>query len=517
MSKTVGQILKETRSLKEISLQEVARATHIRLQYLQELENDCPELLPSRAQARGFLRLYATFLELDATELLTLLEAPQVVDESIAKVKEPVETIERKVQPEEQKHVEEPSAESTAGEPPTQPKKRFEISAKLRELVNRLPKLEKKTPVASTEDSQKSDHGSEQPARPIKKRSKKEKSPKEKPGQETQKASPKEIPSTQSSVDIFKEVGLQMRQRREKLGLSLSDVEQFTRVRRMYIQAIEEGNFEDLPSSVQGRGMVANYAHFLEMDQDAVINLYAEGLEAQRREKLQEKWTPKEPTIRVSVHIPDKIRRFLSPDLLFGSLVVIALFVFIFWGASQVFGNKNEATPTSAPSISEMLQSTVTPTAILEVTASTQGMESGQQTAVVAETMPATQPVVPLATANAAPLQLYIVARQRAWMRVTVDGEVEFEGRIIPGNAYTFSGEERILLLTGNGAALEAYFNQEYLGALGELGEVINLDFSASGLSIPTPTITPTILPTMTPTLTPTVTPTPQSTVVPGD
>jgi cytoskeletal protein RodZ len=167
--------------------------------------------------------------------------------------------------------------------------------------------------------------------------------------------------SSRSSLEIFKEVGRQMRLRREKLGLSLSDVEQFTRLRRMYLQAIEEGRFEDLPSSVQGRGMVTNYAHFLEMDQDAVSNLYAEGLESQRREKLRGKWAPREPTIRVSVRLPEKLRRLLSPDLLFGSLVVVALFVFIFWGASQIFGGRNDTTPTAAPSISEMLQNTTPP------------------------------------------------------------------------------------------------------------------------------------------------------------
>jgi len=47
-------------------------------------------------------------------------------------------------------------------------------------------------------------------------------------------------------------------------------------------------------------------------------------------------------------------------------------------------------------------------------------------------------------------------------------------------------------LVTGNGAALEAYFNQEYLGNLGKVGEVVNITFSLQGLSTPTPEPTPT-------------------------
>jgi hypothetical protein len=100
----------------------------------------------------------------------------------------------------------------------------------------------------------------------------------------------------------------------------------------------------------------------------------------------------------------------------------------------------------------------------------------------------------PVATANAAPLQLYIIAHDRAFMRVVVDGVSAFDGRVIPNNVYTYSGNDLITLLTGNGAALEVYFNQEYLGKLGSVGEVIDLRFSLQGLQTPTPRpqLTPT-------------------------
>jgi hypothetical protein len=60
---------------------------------------------------------------------------------------------------------------------------------------------------------------------------------------------------------------------------------------------------------------------------------------------------------------------------------------------------------------------------------------------------------------------------------------------VVPGNVYTYSGSDLITLLTGNGEALEIYFNQEYLGKLGEVGEVVNLSFSLQGLQTPTPKV----------------------------
>ena len=64
---------------------------------------------------------------------------------------------------------------------------------------------------------------------------------------------------------------------------------------------------------------------------------------------------------------------------------------------------------------------------------------------------------------------------------------------------YTFSGENSIDLVSGNGAALEVYFNQEYLGNLGSVGEVVNLSFSLKGLSTPTPGPTQTLTADLTP------------------
>ena len=70
MKHTVGEQLRSARESRGFSLVEVVKATHIRLNYLQELENDHPELFNSIVQARGFLRLYASFLGIPSAPLI---------------------------------------------------------------------------------------------------------------------------------------------------------------------------------------------------------------------------------------------------------------------------------------------------------------------------------------------------------------------------------------------------------------------------------------------------------------
>lgn len=70
MSQTVGAALRAARDQRRITLAQVSESTRVRIHYLQALENDDISAMPSTAQARGFLRLYADFLGLDIASLI---------------------------------------------------------------------------------------------------------------------------------------------------------------------------------------------------------------------------------------------------------------------------------------------------------------------------------------------------------------------------------------------------------------------------------------------------------------
>jgi cytoskeletal protein RodZ len=61
----IGSTLRAARERQGLELGEVERSTRIRERYLAALEEERFELLPARAYAKGFLRVYADFLGLD--------------------------------------------------------------------------------------------------------------------------------------------------------------------------------------------------------------------------------------------------------------------------------------------------------------------------------------------------------------------------------------------------------------------------------------------------------------------
>lgn len=487
--KSVGQILREKREQMGASLEEAAHSTLIKLNYLQELESDHPELLLSKAQARGFLRLYASYLQLPYEELIAYWDNPTIQ----------IPLTEEKINIE--KELTDTQPEITTVDIPTSSVEEASSKEDISHFEDRADGEE-----LSTEEELQSDGDARktsasiaffenlkqriQDIRNIKwLKSLAAKKTQLKPTTD-QKDIPPVLPTNISSREIFVEIGTALRERRESMELTLSDIEKFTNIKRMYLIALEDGRFSDLPSTVQGRGMLNIYAQFLALDESAVMDQFASALQLQREELLAPQRKTAQPPLTVRLNLPPGLRRVINPDLLIGALFIIGLFAFILWGTTQMLEGAQES-PTEAPSISDVLQITPTITpAIQETTVAEGEMVNGEQPMdngllPGVESVPA-QPT-PIATINAAPLQLYIIAHDRAYLRILVDDVELFNGRVLPNNVYTYSGQELIELLTGNGAALEVYFNQKYLGDLGGLGEVVDLRFSLDGLVSPIP------------------------------
>lgn len=57
--------------------------------------------------------------------------------------------------------------------------------------------------------------------------------------------------------------GLRLREAREQQGLTLDDAARVTRVSKAYLAAIEEGQYEKMPSEAYARGFLRNYARYL--------------------------------------------------------------------------------------------------------------------------------------------------------------------------------------------------------------------------------------------------------------
>src|SRR6266511_5257770 len=164
----------------------------------------------------------------------------------------------------------------------------------------------------------------------------------------------------ENSLEILKNIGKDLRERRELLSLHFDEVERNTHVKAHYLEALERGALDDLPSTVQTRGMLSNYATFLDMDVDALLLRFADALQARHRERNPQK-PARKPGEPIVANLPP-MRSFIAGDLIFGVGIVVLLVGFAIWGVSRVIElqSQREVRPT-APSISEVLLASPNP------------------------------------------------------------------------------------------------------------------------------------------------------------
>lgn len=306
---------------------------------------------------------------------------------------------------------------------------------------------------------------------------------------------------------LLSEIGSEIKSQRERLGFTILNVEEQIFIPARYLEAIEKGNLDELPSTVQGKGMVKNYAQFLGMDPDPLLLSYADIL--QRR---LDETRPETQAKRSDPGIIVWLKRFIAnPTLLWAGVMILIISVSIWAGLLILGGNGNGLEETATiPAVADILLPTPTATATLPAAAATPGeIEVAVSPTSNGESAPGDdQETTPTAVVlGNERIQIQLIILQRTWVRVTVDNIVAFEGRLTPGSVKVFGGELSVEVLTGNAAGVEVIFNQQDLGVMGLYGQVINRIYTPQGVATPTPTITLTPTPSDTPE--PSETPTP--------
>jgi cytoskeletal protein RodZ len=415
MDDSVGLKLKQAREAKELSLEQISKELHIRVQYLRALEEDSIEFIPTSVQARGFLRSYSSYLG------LSRLDLPE-------------------------------------GLLPT------EKSVPLSDQIKRLN--------IQREASQQPD----------------------------------------SSARLFSEISEKLKTRREVLGLSKEDVEAHTHIPTHYVTFMEDAEFDQFPSPAQARGMLTNYLSFLDIPPDEIMLKYAEALQFDLRARQavqsadQETRSQSRRSLRFALpRMPRWVRTFFSPDLILVTSLGLIVVLVTIWGIGRVTRTQSELEPPpTAPSLVEALLPTATPAP--SPTATLSNPQAGGLVDVDTEAQENTA-IPTLQVAESSSIQLFIIIRNRTYIKVTVDGSVEYDGRALPNDTLTFSGRETIELLTGNAAGLQVIYNNQDLGTLGIFGEVVKIIYTREGVirptAVPTATLSQEELATPTPTPTP--------------
>ena len=223
-------------------------------------------------------------------------------------------------------------------------------------------------------------------------------------------------------------LGALLRERREQRSVSLADVEKGTRIRQKYLAAIEADEWHLLPGEVVGRGFLRNYANFLRLDADSLLERRRAATDPTLARSLsrtsagsslppvrQVDYRPKDVDL-VETPVSDMLSEYVAAGRdwfapIATALIVIGIIFVLGWGLRQIGGQVGdlldglqERAASVAPAISGQSAATATPT----VDASGRAVDGSGGTGGAVVTPPAGESgaiaIIPTATQTPTPL-----------------------------------------------------------------------------------------------------------------
>lgn len=259
-------------------------------------------------------------------------------------------------------------------------------------------------------------------------------------------------------------LGNTLREERERQKLSIDDIEQGTSIRALYIEAIENGEYDKLPGEVYTRGFIKNYANFLGLDGDEFAKQFKNELHG----------TPNTPVEEIPAEIPVEKSKPVKP----------AEPPKAEKKSSKVVGNIQGENRGSSGLL--IVAAVVIIAALAGAAWSFLSSDGGEvvNNNPPAQTQPQPETPTPVANANPAPtapidgVKIEAKFNDRCWTLVTVDGAVVLEGVVESGENLTWEGKDNINLRLGNAGAVELTENGKNLGVQGNIGDVVDKTFT---------------------------------------
>ena len=148
-----------------------------------------------------------------------------------------------------------------------------------------------------------------------------------------------EVSPEAAGPTLSNRVGSTLRAARLEAGLSLADAATRLRIRRVYLEAIEEGRYQDLPGAVYAIGFVRSYAETMGLDGDLLVKEFKEETSATGGD--------------TELHFPEPIPEGRLPG--WRLLVISAVIVIGAYGAWNYLSSQNRVAIELIPDVPERI------------------------------------------------------------------------------------------------------------------------------------------------------------------
>ena len=246
------------------------------------------------------------------------------------------------------------------------------------------------------------------------------------------------------------QLGERLREAREGQGINISQAAVETRILQRYLIALEDGDYQHLPGDVYARGFIRNYAEYLGLPTEELIELY-------RRERGMS-----EPIRVVPVTTSPRVRGLMVPSF-FGVFFVVLVLIgasYLLLSTLNYVGQSAQTQvafePTAAPTPPPLPTSAPSPTDAQLAFAPTAAPSEGAGGIGIAPTTATAATTTP--GANDAPISgvVSVDAGQNpgSWLQIKQDGQTVLQKVLAPGQSFSFNAQRDLWIRAGNASVV---------------------------------------------------------------
>jgi len=251
----------------------------------------------------------------------------------------------------------------------------------------------------------------------------------------------------------MKDIGDFLRERREAKGVSLIEIEKDLKIRKKYLQALEEGNIDIIPGRTYIIGYLRNYSKYLGIDEEninSIIQTY-KNLE-KRKYDLED---IKEENIflkKKDKSIFEKKRFFFPVKYVYLTSFILVIFIGLLWINNSL--KKAQDFPVPSPEIETKTDVIAEEKRNDIITLIEENVETKTETLIEETLSPENVLISKVPT-------LKIIADDNTWVKVLSKDEIIFEGILFKGEEIFWQSDQSLNLVTEYPAKIETYYNDE--------------------------------------------------------
>ena len=262
------------------------------------------------------------------------------------------------------------------------------------------------------------------------------------------------LPDDGMTFDRTTPVGDVLRRRRTYYQQTILDVERYVRIRPMFLEALEGGQFHKLPGRVYAIGFVRTYAEYLGLPPDRIVDMFKD------QSGGNDRWKKKP-----ELHYPSMASESRTPDRF---MLIVAFVGLVATGIGwSVFGGGARVEPAPIPPVpAAMKTANVFPSALRPpvYTPLREALDAGLAARIAEKFAPVAAP----------PRSVSVVVMERSWLEIKDPQGKAVVSRVLgAGMSYAVpSGERGYTLSTGNAAAITIMIDGKPIPMLGKKGDI---------------------------------------------